>query len=182
MFDILARNWWALALRGAAAILFGTVVLLWPGITLTLLVLFFAAYALVDGVFAIIAGTRAAQQHQRWWPLVIEGVLDLVVGGIAFLWPEIALLAFIYLAALWAVLTGLMLLAAALWLHRAKGEATFAIGGLLSLVWGILVIVWPVAGEIALAVWIGAYALLFGIFMLTFALSLRRSRADSTPA
>jgi uncharacterized membrane protein HdeD (DUF308 family) len=174
MLEILTRNWWALALRGIAAILLGMLTILWPGITLPLLVLFFAAYLLVDGVFAIIAGVRAAQQHERWSLLVVEGALDLLVGGIAFIWPNIALLSFIYLIALWAILTGIALLVAALRLHRAGGEATLAIGGLVSLLWGVLVVAWPKAGEIAVALWIGVYALLFGVFMLTFALSLRR--------
>ena len=174
MLDNLARNWWALALRGIAAIVFGVLALLWPGITLWVLVLLFAAYMLVDGIFAIVTGLRAAQRHRRWWPLIVEGVLDLVAGVIALFWPQIALLGFIYVAAAWAILSGIALLVAALRLHRAYGEATLIIGGLVSLGWGILVFFWPIAGELALAWWIAAYALLFGTFMLTFALSLRR--------
>jgi uncharacterized membrane protein HdeD (DUF308 family) len=172
--ESLARNWWALALRGVAAILFGALTLLWPSITLWVLVLFFAAYLLVDGVFAIIAGLRAARQHGRWLPFAVEGVLDLAAGAIAYLWPGLALLGFIYVAAAWAVLSGVALLAAGLRLQRAFGEATLVIGGLLSLVWGVVVFLWPIAGEVVLALWIAAYALLFGVFMLTFALSLRR--------
>src|SRR5579864_1852959 len=174
MLDNLARNWWALALRGIAAIVFGVLTLLWPGITLWVLVLFFAAYMLVDGIFAIVTGLRAAQRHRRWWPLILEGVADLVAGAIALLWPRLALLGFIYVAAVWAILSGIALLVAAVRLHRAYGEATLIIGGLVSLGWGILVFFWPIAGELALAWWIAAYALLFGTFMLTFALSLRR--------
>ena len=174
MLDNLARNWWALALRGVAAIAFGLLALLWPGITLWVLVLYFAAYMLVDGIFAILTGLRAAQRHRRWWPLILEGVFDLVAGAIAFLWPQIALLGFIYVAAAWAILSGIALLLAAIRLQRAYGEATLLIGGLLSLAWDILVFFWPIAGELALAWWIAAYALLFGVFMLTFALSLRR--------
>ena len=182
MIHILAQNWWALALRGVAAILFGALSILWPSITLWVLVLFFAAYMLVDGIFAIIAGVRAAQRHERWWPLVIEGILDLIAGAIAVAWPGLALLTFIYIAAFWAIFTGIALLAAAVKLHRMNGEATLIVGGLLSLAWGVIVIFWPIAGEIALAWWIGAYAMLFGIFMLTFALTLRRRRPDAARA
>jgi uncharacterized membrane protein HdeD (DUF308 family) len=174
MLDNLARNWWALALRGVAAIVFGLATLLWPGITLWVLVLFFAAYMLVDGIFAIVTGLRAAQYHRRWWPLILEGVADFVAGAVALLWPRLALLGFIYVTAVWAILSGIALLIAALRLHRAYGEVTLILGGLVSIAWGILVVVWPIAGELALAWWIGAYALLFGVFMLTFALSLRR--------
>jgi uncharacterized membrane protein HdeD (DUF308 family) len=129
---------------------------------------------LVDGIFAIVTGLRAAQYHRRWWPLILEGVADFVAGAVALLWPRLALLGFIYVAAVWAILSGIALLIAALRLHRAYGEVTLILGGLVSIAWGILVVVWPIAGELALAWWIGAYALLFGVFMLTFALSLRR--------
>jgi uncharacterized membrane protein HdeD (DUF308 family) len=174
MIESLARNWWALAVRGVASIVFGILTLLWPGITLWLLVIFFGSYLLVDGVFAIVTGWRAAQRHRRWWPFVLEGVVDIIAGAVALLLPGLALLGFLYLIAAWAILSGIALLAAALRLQRAHGEATLVIGGLLSLAWGIVVIVWPIAGEVTLALWIGGYALLFGIFMLTFALSLRR--------
>ena len=179
MFDILVRNWWALALRAVAAIIFGIFAILWPGVTLQVLVLFFAAYMLVDGVFAIIAGLSGVQ---RQWLLVIEGVLDLIVGFIAFAWPAIALLAFIYLVAFWAILSGVALLAVGLRLHRSNGEALLVLSGGLSLLWGIVIFFWPIAGEVAMAWWIGAYALLFGIFMLSLALRLRRRRRDMHPA
>ena len=182
MFEVLMRNWWALALRGAAAIVFGVFALLWPGVTLWVLVLFFAAYMLVDGIFAIIAGLRAAEHHERWWLLVAEGVLDLAAGLVAFAWPSIAILAFIYLTAFWAILSGLALLAAALRLHRSHGEGLLVAAGLLSLLWGIIVIAWPIAGEVAMAWWIGAYALVFGALMLTFALRLRRRFQELHPA
>ena len=173
MIENLLRNWWVLALRGVAALLFGILAFGWPGITLTVLVWIFAAYMLADGVFAILAGLRAAQRHGRWWPLAVEGVLDLLAGAVAFLWPGIALLTFIYIAAIWAILSGIALLAAAVRL-RAHGEGMLLFAGLLSLGWGIVVIFWPIAGELALAWWIGAYALLFGALMLALALRLRR--------
>jgi uncharacterized membrane protein HdeD (DUF308 family) len=160
MLDILMRNWWALALRAVAAIIFGIIAILWPGVTLQVLVLFFAAYMLVDGVFAIIAGLRAAE---RQWLLVMEGVLDLIVGFIAFAWPTIALLAFIYLVAFWAIVSGVALLAAGLRLHRSHGEGLLLLSGGLSLLWGVVIFFWPIAGVVAMAWWIGAYALLFGI-------------------
>src|SRR5262249_53780389 len=77
---VLVRNWWALALRGVAAIVFGLIAFLSPGVTLAALVLLFGAYALVDGVFAIIAGIRAAERHERWWPLALEGLASILVG------------------------------------------------------------------------------------------------------
>lgn len=174
MIDTLMRNWWALALRGAAALIFGVLAFLWPGVTLTVLIWIFAAYLLVDGVFALIAGLRAAQLGARWWPFALEGVLDLLAGAIAFLWPHIALLTFVYIAAFWAILTGLALLTAARRLQRAQGGTLLFLGGLVSLAWGIIVLFWPIAGVLALAWWIGAYAILFGLAMLMVAFHLRR--------
>jgi uncharacterized membrane protein HdeD (DUF308 family) len=127
---------------------------LWPGITLTVLVWFFAAYLLVDGVFAVLAGLRAAEAHERWWPLAIEGALDLLAGAIALLWPALALLTFIYIAAFWAILTGLVMVMAVLRRRSARGMRFLLAGGVLSLAWGIVVIVWPIAGELVLAWWI----------------------------
>jgi uncharacterized membrane protein HdeD (DUF308 family) len=173
MVETLMRNWWALALRGVAALIFGALAFVWPGITLTVLVWIFAAYMLADGLFAVIAGLRAAQHHERWWPLAVEGVLDLAAGAVAFLWPGIAVLTFIYIAAIWAILSGVALLAAAFRL-RAHGEGMLVFAGLVSLVWGVVVVFWPIAGELALAWWIGAYAVIFGLLMLTLALRLRR--------
>src|SRR5260221_14580609 len=112
MATILIGNWWALALRGAAAILFALLAFLWPAMTATVLVLLFAAYALVDGVFSIMAAIRAARHHGRSGPLLFEGILDLVIAAIAFLWPMTALVALIYLTAIWAVITGIALIAA----------------------------------------------------------------------
>ena len=99
MSAALARNWWAVALRGVFAILFGIIALLMPGVTLTALVLLFSAYMLVDGVFTIVAAVRAARRHERWGWLVLEGIADLAAGAIAFLWPVITVVAFIYLLA-----------------------------------------------------------------------------------
>lgn len=181
MFEILLRNWWALALRGAAALIFGILAFLWPSITLTALIWIFAAYMLVDGVFSVVAGLRAAQRQERWWPFAVEGIVDLLAGAIAFLWPGIALLTFIYIIGFWAILSGVALLAAAVRLRRAHGEGLLIVGGLLSLAWGIVFLFWPMAGVLAIAWWIGAYAILFGAVMVTFALRLRRRWRDMNP-
>ena len=102
----LARNWWAIALRGAFAILFGIAALLLPAVTLAALVLLFAAYMLADGVLAIIAAVGAARRHERWGWLAFEGIADLIAGAIAFFWPLITVLAFVFLMAIWAIVTG----------------------------------------------------------------------------
>ena len=177
MIGILARNWWALALRGVAAILFGLIAFAFPGMALTVLILLFAFYLLIDGIFAIIAGVRAAERHERWGMLIAEGVLDIAAGVIIVLWPGLSLLAFIYLTAFWAIITGAALLATAFRLHREHGEWLLLLSGALSLLWGIVVLFWPIAGLLVWAWWIGAYALMFGILMVIFAFRLRRHPA-----
>ncbi len=137
MATILIGNWWALALRGAAAILFALLAFLWPAMTATVLVLLFAAYALVDGVFSIMAAIRAARHHGRSGPLLFEGILDLVIAAIAFLWPMTALVALIYLIAIWAVITGIALIAAGIAFIRLNGEWLLVLSGIISLLLGI---------------------------------------------
>jgi uncharacterized membrane protein HdeD (DUF308 family) len=173
MATILIGNWWALALRGAAAILFAILAFLWPAMTATALVLLFAAYALVDGVFAIVAAVRAARHHARSWPLLLEGILDLGIAAIAFLWPMTALVALIYLIAIWAVITGIALIAAGIAFIRLNGEWLLVLSGMISLLLGIILFVQPAAGVVALSWWLGIYALLFGIALLAAAFRLR---------
>jgi len=174
MNNVLVKNWWALALRGVAAVIFGIIAFALPGVTLTVLVLFFAAYLLVDGVFALIAGLKAAERHERWGSLALEGILDLVAGAAVVMWPGLTLVVFIYMAAFWALVTGIALLVAAFRLRKQHGEWTMILAGILSIAWGILVAVFPIAGILVWAWWIGAYALIFGIAMLILAFRLRR--------
>jgi uncharacterized membrane protein HdeD (DUF308 family) len=150
------RSRWVLALRGGAAILFGLAAFLVPESALVALVLLFAAYLVIDGIFAVLAG------------LVIEGGLGLAAGIVMALWPALSLLFFIKIAALWAILSGVALL----WAARRRG--LMLVGGVLSLLWGLLVLFEPMAGVVVWAWWIGAYALAFGVVMLAAAYRLGR--------
>jgi uncharacterized membrane protein HdeD (DUF308 family) len=181
MSSLLARNWWLLALRGALAIVFGLIAVLLPRVTIAALILLFAAYMLVDGLFAIIAGVRAARRHERWGLLVFEGIVDLIAGGIAVVWPLATLLAFVWLLGAWAIVTGGLLFAAALRLNVSHGRWLMALGGIVSVLWGFLLLLWPFAGAIVLAWWMGAYALVFGAMLLFLAFKLRRQRDRPTP-
>jgi uncharacterized membrane protein HdeD (DUF308 family) len=173
MAAILVGNWWVLALRGALAILFALVAFFLPGVTATALVLVFGAYAFVDGIFALIAGLRAARHHGRSAPLLIEGVLNLVIGVLVFLWPIAALVTLIYMIAIWAVVTGVVLIAAGIALIRHSGEWLLVLGGIISVLFGIALFFAPVAGIVALSWWLGFYALLFGIALLVAAFRIR---------
>lgn len=174
---VLVRNWWALALRGVAAILLGLFAFLVPGVTLAALVLLFGAYALVDGIFAIIAGIRAAERHERWWPLALEGVVDIIVGIISFVVPLATALALLYLVAFWAIFTGVFRIAAAVRLRKEiRGEWFLILNGLLAVVFGVLVVAMPGAGLVTLVWLLGAYALVIGVFLVGLAFRLRSHR------
>jgi uncharacterized membrane protein HdeD (DUF308 family) len=179
---ILARNWWAIAIRGALGILFGLVALLLPGATMLSLVLLFAAYMLVDGVFAIVAAVRAARHSERWGLLTLEGVVNIATGVIAYLWPGLTLLAFVLLVAAWAIISGALMLGAAFRLDSEHGRWWLALGGIASLIYGILLVAAPMIGAIVLTWWIGAYALVFGVSLLVLAFRLRnwQSRHSAT--
>jgi uncharacterized membrane protein HdeD (DUF308 family) len=174
MLHTLAANWWALALRGLVAILFGLLTFFLPGITLVTLVLLFGAYALVDGVFNVIAFFRDVAHH---WALLIEGVVGIIAGVLTFSWPAITALALLFLIAFWAILTGIFEIVAGIRLRKTiTGEWLLLAMGVLSLLFGLLILFAPGAGALAIVLWIGAYALVFGIFLLALAFRLRGHR------
>jgi uncharacterized membrane protein HdeD (DUF308 family) len=173
---VLAERWWAVGLRGILAIIFGLLCLLTPGIAVGALVILFAAYMLVDGVFAIISGIRAARSGERWGLLILEGIVDLAAGLIAFVWPAITLVALVWIVAIWAIVSGALMLAAAFALNRDYGRWLLALGGVASLVFGILLILEPLIGAVVLTLWIGAYALVFGVLLLVLGFQLHSKR------
>jgi uncharacterized membrane protein HdeD (DUF308 family) len=173
MAAILIGNWWVLALRGVAAILFAIIAFFWPEITAAVLILLFGVYALVDGIFALVAALRAAHHHGRSTALLIEGILNIIIAVVLFVWPGPALVALIYLIALWAVITGIALVAGGIALIRLSGELLLVVSGLLSILLGIVLLVQPAIGVVALSWWLGAYALLFGIALLCAAFRIR---------
>jgi uncharacterized membrane protein HdeD (DUF308 family) len=179
MSQLLAQNWWVVGLRGLFALIFGATAVLLPGVTIAALVLVFAAYMLADGILAIIVATRAGRRHDRWGLLLVEGILDLVAGGLAVAWPLITVLAFVYILAAWSIVTGGLMFSASFRLQLTHGRWLLAPAGAVSVIWGILLLFWPFAGAIALAWWLGAYALVFGIALLMLAFRLRRHRTYS---
>ena len=178
MLHSLAKNWWASALRGLVAVLFGLLTFLLPGITLATLVLLFGAYALADGIFNVIAFFKVAS-HQ--WALLIEGVIGVIAGVLTFAWPAITALVLLYLIAFWAIFTGVLEIVAAVRLRKAiSNEWLLLLMGVLSLLFGLFILFVPGAGALAIVLWIGAYALVFGIFLMAFAFRLRGHRHLTT--
>lgn len=184
MLEILARNWWAVALRGVLALVFGVLALLWPGITVGALVLLFGAYALVDGGFAIAAALAGGRQvaGRRGW-LVLEGVAGIAAGIVTFAWPAITALALLWLIAAWAVVTGLLEVAAAVVLRRRlRNEWLLALGGVLSVAFGVFLAVRPGQGALAVAWLIALFAILSGAALTALGLRLRRLQRGLTGA
>lgn len=181
MAVVLARNWWALFFRGLFAVLFGILAFFWPGLTLTVLVLLFGAYSLVDGIFAIIAAVNAPKQMERWWILLLEGVAGVIVGALTFFWPAITALVLLYLIAAWAIVTGIFEIAAAVRLRRTlASEWLLGLSGVLSILFGVVLMVMPVAGALAVVWLIGAYAVIFGLLLMGLAFRLRGWTASHT--
>lgn len=174
MVQVLARNWWALALRGLFAIVFGLIALFMPGLTLVALVILFGAYSLVDGVFGVAAAVRAAESHNRWGWLLVEGIAGILTGIITFVWPGITAIVLLYLIAAWALVTGVLELMAGFRLRgHLANEWLLLLGGAASIIFGVLLILQPGAGALALLWLIGIYAIVFGVLVLTLAFRIR---------
>jgi uncharacterized membrane protein HdeD (DUF308 family) len=171
---VLARNWWALLIRGVLAVVFGVLAFVNPGVTLATLVLLFGAYSLVDGVFSIVAGLRAAQRHERWWPFALEGLLSIVVGIIAFAMPAATAFALLMLASAWSIVTGLFRIAAAIRLRREiEGEWLLILNGVLSVAFGVVIALFPGPGLVTVVWLVGFYAIVFGVILIALAFRLR---------
>ncbi|MBY0336199.1 MAG: DUF308 domain-containing protein [Acetobacteraceae bacterium] len=173
------RHWWAVALRGACGILFGLIAVVQPFAALGSLVLLLGAYLLADGIFAIVSAVRAARHGERWGMLVVEGVLNIMAAGFAILLPGLTLLGLIWLLAGWSVVSGVMMVAAG-W-RAQQGRGWLILGGVLSVVWGVLLWLAPIAGAVVLSFWLGIYALAFGFVLLVLGFRLRARQAETPP-
>lgn len=168
MFLLLAKNWWAVALRGLFAMILGALALIWPGVSVGVLVVLFGAYALVDGIFAIISGVVSATEREpRWGLLLIEGVFGILAGVATFLYPGVTLLVLMYLIGAWAIVTGGLEVAVAIQLRRlVRGEWLLGLSGAASIVLGAMMLRWPGAGVMAVVWMIGCYGILYGALLI----------------
>ena len=174
MLTMVTRNWWVVALRGAIAILFGIMALVWPGAAMATLVLFFGAFAFADGILASWAAFTMRRQNRMWGPLLLEGITGIALGLLVFLWPAMTAVVLILFVAAWAFVTGVFEIAAAISLRKEiEGEWALALSGVLSIGLGVLLAIWPGAGLLALIVVIGVYAIVFGVVMVGLAFRLR---------
>lgn len=177
--EVLAGHWWAVGLRGLIGIIFGLICIFVPAAAILTLIIFFAAYMLVDGVLALVSGIKAARNGKRWGLLILEGIVDLAAGGIAFIWPGITAIAFVILIGIWAVISGALLVVAAFSLKRDHGRWWLVLAGIASVVFGIMLLIAPVVGAVVLTWWVGAYAIAFGVMLLILAFKLHGKKQES---
>ena len=179
---LLASNWWAAAIRGVCAILIGSIAIFAPAVTLVALVMIFAAYSFVDGVFAIVLAIRGARRHERWGWLALNGVVSIAAAAIALFYPALTAIAFGVLFGVWALFSGVTSIVAGLQLSRDHGRWWLLLSGLIALFFGFWA-VWDVnLGMLALSYVVGFQALLAGFSLLALAYRLRTQGAATAKA
>jgi uncharacterized membrane protein HdeD (DUF308 family) len=183
MKDVLTRSWWMLALRGVVAIVFGVLAILLPGLTLLTLVALFAAFAVIAGIASVMGATRA-RGHPGWGLMLLLGIVFAIAGVLAIVYPGLTALTLILLMGANALVTGVLDLVAAVRLRRQiDHEWMLVAAGLVSIVFGAVVLIFPGAGALALVWFVSFYATLSGILLLVVAMRARRwQQADRVPA
>ena len=178
MLMTLAQNWWAIVLRGVFAILFGLGTFFWPGITLVVLILLYGAYALADGVMAVIWALAGRRDGPFPWSVFLAGLAAIAAGLVTILWPGVTALVLLYLIAGWAIVRGVFEVVAAIQLRRELTHEWLLAGiGVLSILFGLALIVAPGAGALVVIWWIGAFALVAGIMMVSLGFRLKGLRS-----
>ncbi|MFI6598170.1 HdeD family acid-resistance protein [Nonomuraea sp. NPDC050536] len=174
----ISRTWWLVLIRGIVAIIFGILALVWPGITLYVLVIFFGAYAIVGGIFALFAAFGHGVQSKAW--LIISGILGILAGIVAFVWPGITTLALLYVIAFWAIFTGIAEIVAGIRARAViENEWMMILGGILSAIFGVLLIIWPASGALALIWLIAIFAIIYGIVMIVLSFRFKSLAAQT---
>jgi uncharacterized membrane protein HdeD (DUF308 family) len=173
--DALLHNWWAVLLRGLLAMAFGIITFIWPGLSLASLVLVYGAFAFADGVLALVSAIRGQiDEGRRRWAMILRGLLGVGTGIVTILWPDITTLALLSVIAAWAVVGGALEIVSAIRLRRViRGEWAMALSGLLSVALGVMLVIFPAAGALALVLWVGAYMFVIGIALTALSVRLR---------
>jgi uncharacterized membrane protein HdeD (DUF308 family) len=175
--DVARAVWWLVLVRGVLAVLFGLFALFSPGSALLALVYVFGAYAVLDGITAVVAGLRHRRDEAHWVWHVVEGVISIVAGVIAFAWPGVTALVILYLVAFWSVFTGVSEIMEAVAMRR-RGAPMWGwvlAAGVLGVLLGIVLVLAPGAGLLTLLWLLGFYAVVFGVIIIVWALRLRRA-------
>lgn len=175
MLELMSRYWWALILRGLAAVIFSVLTFVLPGVTLQVLILMFGAYMLVDGVFRVAAALGGRRSASHWGLMLLHGLLGIGLGIFTWIAPGVTAVALLVYIAIWAVITGVLEIVAAIRLrHEIRGELWLGLGGLLSIAFGAMVLLFPLAGALGMVWMLAGYAMAFGVSMVVLGVRLRR--------
>lgn len=170
----LSYNWWTVALRGVLAIAVGLIAFFFPGVTLVVLISLFAAFCLLEGAFLLISGIRSRKELSRWWVLILQGVISIGAGVLALIAPLATALALLYLMAAWAMVSGIIEIIVAIRLRKEmEGEWILILDGVVTVLFGLALVVIPVAGLLLMLYMIGGFKLASGILLLILAVRLR---------
>jgi uncharacterized membrane protein HdeD (DUF308 family) len=170
---LLAQLWWAFILRGVLGILFGVMLIVFPGIGLTAIILLFAVWALVGGASSLIGAWRSRSQRE-WWVGLFEGLAGLAAGVVAILLPAAAALALLFIVAGWAIVTGILQIWMAIRLRdQISGEVWMGLSGLISILFGLLLVIFPGTGILSALVLVGIFSILMGLPMVLLGWRLR---------
>jgi uncharacterized membrane protein HdeD (DUF308 family) len=177
-----ARNWGWVLLRGVAAIAFGVLAFVWPGVTLLVLAILWGAWAMADGVVALITAFRVRERGRAFWPLILIGVLGIAAGVVTFVMPSLTAIVLLMFIAAWAIVTGVLQMVFAFRLRKEiEGEWFLALSGVVSVIFGGLMVAQPGAGALAVVWVIGGYSIFFGLLMAALAFKLKRLAGGAAP-
>jgi uncharacterized membrane protein HdeD (DUF308 family) len=170
----LATWWWTFIVRGVVAIVFGVVALVYPPVGIGVLVGLFAAWAIIDGVNSLLTGIRTRGTDRSWWLEILEGVIGVAAGIIALVLPGFAAEILLLLIAAWAILTGILEIVMAVRLRRViEGEVWLALAGVASIVFGVVLVLFPAAGALSIVWLLAGFAIAFGVFLIMLGWRLR---------
>lgn len=176
---LLRSNWWAYLLRGLVAIIFGILVLVWPGATTLVLIILFGAFALVDGVFSLVASIMAAKRGEKWASQLLLGLVGILIGVVVLARPGVGILAVLLVIAIWAIITGFISLFTAIELPReVKGRWVLGLAGVLAIIVGILLIAFPIEGVFAVVLFIGILAIILGLLNFVLGFMVRKMEKE----
>ena len=174
--ELFRHNWWVLALRGLAAVLFGILAFIWPGITIFTLVLLFGAYALVNGVLALVIAFKGPRRIRRFGSLIFGGLISVAAGVIAFIWPGMTAFSLVIVIAAWAIVNGIAEIVVAIRLRKEiSGEWLLIVAGIASILFGVCLFLNPLIGALVLVWWIGGFTFAFGILLMVLGFRMRRA-------
>ena len=177
MLEILTRYWWAFIARGILAIVLGVVAFVWPGITVTALIIVFGIYAFIDGVFLLVKAIAGWKARDDRWLLLFEGLLGIGIGVITFFAPGVTAIGLLFYIAAWSLATGILEIVGAIRLRKEiKGEVWWILSGIASILFAVLLMIFPGTGILGLVWLLGVYAIVFGVLLIALGIRIRTHR------